>query len=222
MACMAVRVHRATTKPGECRPRSRGASIRQATGATMCLRPAPIERRTAISVDRAGSAHQKQVRDVRAADQQHERGHAEQERERTTGLVRCAALALRAGLELHLPCSLKRSRLDGLMPCCKRHVDRRMDRPVLPVEDRARLLARDAGLEPREEVRPVRTTVVEPLPPRHDVLAHRDRHVDSRPFARTSYRESPAARRRRSSSAGRSPAPSGRSTSDRAPNRRCQ
>ena len=58
-----------------------------------------------------------------------------------------------------------------------------MDRPVLPVEDRLRLLPGNTGLEPREEVRPEDTPVVEPLPPRHDVFAHRDRDVDARPLA---------------------------------------
>ena len=57
-----------------------------------CSRLAPSESRTAISSARAGGARQQQVGDVGARDEQHERGHAEEEQQRHADMARAAAI----------------------------------------------------------------------------------------------------------------------------------
>src|SRR5688500_3511180 len=57
------------------------------------------------------------------------------------------------------------------------------DRLVEAIDGASRLLARDAGLEPREEVDPVAIATLEPAPDGDELLSHRDRHVDLGPDA---------------------------------------
>ena len=112
---MALRVHRATTSPAS--PPAIARSIDSASScATMCLRPAPIERRTAISVARAAARPRSRFATFAQQISSTRMRHAEKQRQRTTGFVRCAALALRAGRE-RISMFLKRSSIDGLMPC---------------------------------------------------------------------------------------------------------
>ena len=72
---------------------------------TICLRPAPIERRTATSVDRARRARQQQIRHVRAANQQDDRRHAEQQRKRTAAPAPASGSALERRARVASPSS---------------------------------------------------------------------------------------------------------------------
>ncbi|HEY7284130.1 MAG TPA: hypothetical protein VH497_01715 [Vicinamibacterales bacterium] len=123
-------------------------------------------------------ARQQQVRDVRARDEQHERRHAEEQRQRRASLDRHVALP--ACARLHA----QRLRLELRHPlvahaALERHFDVVDDVVIRRGEGRSRLVDRDAGLQAAEYIRPVRATVLEVLE-RLREAAHRDRREDRR------------------------------------------
>ena len=178
---MALSVHRATTSPAS--PPAIARSIDSVSNcATMCLRPAPIDRRTAISVARA--AARPRSRFATFAQQISSTNSVTQKRS-VSGPPASSGARLWPCAPGPSVISMFLIALEASMGTCPGKAAGRRSYGLtgLAVEDRLRLLFGNAGLEPREEVRPERTAIVEPFRSRHDVFAHRDRHEDARPFA---------------------------------------
>ena len=94
-----------------------------------------------------------------SADQKHQTGDAQQQRERLAGLAVQLALPSRAGFEIQFSRAetLERRRAHALL---KWHVNVVQDRTVLPVHARPGLLDRDTRLEAGEEIDPVDSSVL--------------------------------------------------------------
>ncbi len=122
-----------------------------------------------------GRARQQQVRDVRAGDDQHQAGHAEQERQRAPGFAADRALPAQAGghAQLARPEALHRLLAH---PRLQRRVDVVDECLVGRVDAGRGLLDRDARFQPSEDVRPVAAAILEALEARLHQRAKRDRH----------------------------------------------
>ena len=108
------------------------------------------------------AAREQQVRDIRARDEQHERGDAEQQRERRLRFTRHAALAARSRFDYERLCLEARERLLA-HPFLERRLDVVEDVSVRRADGGGRLRDGHARLQPGEEVRPVAAAVVEAL-----------------------------------------------------------
>ena len=140
------------------------------------LQPARPEREPdGHLVGAPGGAREEQVGDVGARDDQHERGHAEEEQQRRSGFavdralpapafLHLDALGLEPGHRLVAHALLERS-LHVVHDLPVRHVDRCL-----------RLIERDAWLQARESVDPVGASIVEVLKPRLQDAAQGDGH----------------------------------------------
>jgi hypothetical protein len=109
------------------------------------------------------AAHQQQVRDVRARDQQHERADTEEQRERSPRAARERALAPSARRQLE---RLGAEALQRLLAHAglQRRLDLVQDRLEERVARPAGLLERHARLPAREEIGPVAAAVLEAFP----------------------------------------------------------
>ncbi len=123
-----------------------------------------------------GRAGEEQVGHVGARDEQHERGDAEQQRERRDGLRVDLALAVRTGRDEDRLCAEALHRLIA-HPGLEAGLDVVEDRVVRHVDRRARLLERRARLQPREEIGPVGAPVLEPARRAVQRVAQRDRDI---------------------------------------------
>jgi hypothetical protein len=124
-------------------------------------------------------ASEQQVGDVGAGDEQHERRDAKQQHQRRLRFRTRRALPLRAPNDAH------RLRLElhlGLVahPLLERRLDLGDDRVIGDVGGGPGLLHRDAGLQPREEIRPVGLALVEALEAGLHLSAQRDRDEHAR------------------------------------------
>jgi hypothetical protein len=143
------------------------------------------------------TAREQQVRDVHADDQQHERGHADQELERALGARAQRPPAELAGSEGDAPRTELLGRLRRQVLRVRRE-DRRLDvvqnAAIEAVEHRIGLLEGHARREAPEEIDPIveepaRIVRVVRAERRDHGPAHRQRHEDVRPHAEDRARE---------------------------------
>ena len=127
----------------------------------------------------AGAAHQQQVRDIGAGDEQNRAGHSEEDEQRRPRFAVHVALPARAGLQRQRLLPEPRHRLVA-HALLQRRLDVVDDRPVGAVQGDAGLVDRDARREPGEEIGPIRTPVLEAWvqPRRIHLGTHRDGHED--------------------------------------------
>ena len=131
----------------------------------------------------ARGASQLQVRDIGAADQQHDKRHTEEQCQRLPCLPWHNALTPVSALEVQF----SRAELGqggGRHPLLQRRFDVGDDGPILRVHRGARLFNRRPGSKAGKQIGPIGTPVVETLPARHQNLAHGNRHEHLRTGAK--------------------------------------
>jgi hypothetical protein len=123
----------------------------------------------------AGRPHQQQVRRVRARDDQHERGHGQQQRQRRCHRLMKAALAAEAFTQndrFGLEAGERLSAHTGL----ERRLDLAQNGLIPSIHLGASLLERHPRLEPPEQVQPVTAPIGEGIEAALQHAAHRERH----------------------------------------------